>query len=97
MQKDLSQNRIQRKSFIKLIALSAILAVIVQFIYETSSVDRNYGDDSLNKKISINFNDLPLYTLSEYIICFLATFGFLFGMRFLYYYFARQKRIDKFL
>ena len=96
MQKDLSRTRIQRKSFIKLIALSAFLALIVQLIYEYLSAGRFYGEESLDKNFSINTKGLLLYTLYEYIICFFVTFLVLFGARFLYYYFVRQKAVEKF-
>ncbi len=96
MQNDLTRTRIQRKSFIKLIAVSAILAVIVQFISDYLSSGGFYEEESLDQSVSINFNDLLLNYLYQYMICFFFTFLFLFGVRFLYYYFARQKVVEKF-
>jgi hypothetical protein len=91
MQKDLSQNKIQGKSFIKIIAVSAFLAIIIQLIYEYLSAENSYGEVSPNRSFSIHFGDLFVSTLYEYMICFFITFLFLFGVRFLYFSFASSK------
>jgi hypothetical protein len=96
MKKNLSSTEVGRKTFIKLIAASAILSVIGQVFCDYLRAESFDGEGNVPTGISININDLISSLLYEYVILFFIIFLFLFGARFLYFSFASPKTVKEF-
>jgi cellobiose-specific phosphotransferase system component IIC len=95
MKKKLSSTEVGRKTFIKLIAASAILSVIGHVIYDYLRAEDFDREGNVTTGISININDLISSLLYEYVIFFFITFLFLFGVRFLYFSFVSPKTVTE--
>lgn len=71
--------------------MAAILALIAHITYDFLRTETYSEENVLNKSISINFNDLVLSFLAEYLLFFFVSFLILLGLKSLYFYFVYRK------